>query len=598
METQSKIMARGDRDRLSDLPDEILIHILSMLPESDNKLIVRSSVLSKRWRFLWKAVPISLDFGRFVVKGNRDFVGSVNRELHYWRSFEKIRTFRVVLYNYEEMSKVKDVDLWVYFAIKVANVEDFTLEIESDSHLYEFPQFAYKNTSLRNLVLSGCKLNPSGSVNWTSLVSLSIRNIELTDGVMGKVLSGCPNLECLELSVPISLNLFVKGNRDFVGSVNRELHYWRSFEKIRKCMIVLYNYVEMSNVKDVDLWVYFAIKVANVEDSSLEIILQNEYELPQFAYKNTSLRNLVLTRCKLNPSGSVNWTSLVSLSIRRHRLTEGVVEKVLSGCPNLECLKLVQVWGIHRLEISSVKLRKLIIEEYTYGKLEILAPYIHHLQISGSCKGIRLKQKNVASLITTDLDYSNFYENLEEELSCLNEFLHGVAHVENLELSPWCIELLSLLELKGWKSPPSSRKFLKLNAALEQLDFPGVCSFLQSSSDLETLVIDWDYHDSREILSKYTNEDEQRRRFETYNFNSSLLHLKTIKIINFDGPLSGNKSILPYIKYFLKNATTLEKFVIAAKFKGSDVPQDYVKMAQEFQSFPRSSAQASVVFSY
>nr|XP_009772744.1 PREDICTED: F-box/LRR-repeat protein At3g26922-like [Nicotiana sylvestris] len=77
-------MARGDRDRLSDLPDAILIHILSMLSESDNKLIVRSSVLSKRWRFLWKAVPISLDF---VVKGNRDFV---NRELHYWRSFEKI----------------------------------------------------------------------------------------------------------------------------------------------------------------------------------------------------------------------------------------------------------------------------------------------------------------------------------------------------------------------------------------------------------------------------------------------------------------------------------------------------------------------------
>ncbi|MCE3049918.1 GTP-binding protein [Datura stramonium] len=40
-------------------------------------------------------------------------------------------------------------------------------------------------------------------------------------------------------------------------------------------------------------------------------------------------------------------------------------------------------------------------------------------------------------------------------------------------------------------------ELLKLNAALEQLDFPGICSFLQSSSDLETLIIDWYNHGSR-----------------------------------------------------------------------------------------------------
>ncbi|KAG5589287.1 hypothetical protein H5410_039801 [Solanum commersonii] len=41
-------------DRLSDLPDSILIHILSMMCENtkDSKKVVRSSVLSKRWQFL------------------------------------------------------------------------------------------------------------------------------------------------------------------------------------------------------------------------------------------------------------------------------------------------------------------------------------------------------------------------------------------------------------------------------------------------------------------------------------------------------------------------------------------------------------------
>ncbi|XP_019233809.1 PREDICTED: F-box/LRR-repeat protein 25-like [Nicotiana attenuata] len=149
----------------------------------------------------------------------------------------------------------------------------------------------------------------------------------------------------------------------------------------------------MSYAKDADLWVHFAIKVAKVEDFSL-IDFKGKffYELPQFAYTSTSLRNLVLSGCKLKPSGSVNWSNLVLLSIRNQKLKEGVARKVLSGCPNLECLELNNVWGINHLEISSVKLRKLTIEYYRYGMLEILAPCFHHLQISGFCEGIRLQQ--------------------------------------------------------------------------------------------------------------------------------------------------------------------------------------------------------------
>ncbi|XP_016444914.1 F-box protein At5g03100-like [Nicotiana tabacum] len=460
MEMQSKIMARGDGDRLSDLPDAILLHILSML--WNPKEVVRSSVLSKRWQFLWKSVPISLDFETsfgYSEKGIRDFVGSVNRELHYWRSFEKIRKFRVSLYTYKK-SYIKDIDLWIHFATKVANVEDFTLEIRFGGDLYEFPQFAYKNTSLRNLDLRGCNLSPPGSVNWSRLVSLSLGDLELTDGIMGEVLSGCPNLECLELD---------------------------------------------------------------------------------------------------------------------------------------------SVSGIHRLEISSVKLRELSIREYL-NELEILAPYIQTLQILGICPDINLQQRNAASLVTAVLYLTAHFEDgeddLEEECSYFKELLHSVAHVENLELGPWCIQCLSILELKGWQSQPSSRKSLKLNVALDQMDFPGICSFLQSSADLETLVVDWYSHEPRDLLSEYTNEVEQSRRFETHNFNCSSLHLKTIKFINFDGPLSGNKSVLPFVKYLLKNAIVLEKFVITCRFIRSDVSRDYVKMKQEFLSFPRSSPHASIVFSY
>ncbi|XP_060216990.1 F-box/LRR-repeat protein At3g26922-like isoform X2 [Lycium barbarum] len=432
------------KDRLTDLPELILLHILSMLP--DSKQVVRTSALSKQWRFLWKSVPVSLDFhfpkypyeSKINKKKILAFAASTNRELHYWRSCEKIQAFRVFPYIYKDYL-TEHLDFWVHFATNVANVEEFTLQF--DQKIY--PEFAY---------------------------------------------------------------LF-----------------------------------------------------------------------PQFACTNTSLRKLVL------------------------------------GSPNLECLELDKVCGIRRLDISSLKLRKLIITNYETESddehihwLEIFAPYIRHLELLGlCCDEIRLQLRNVASLVTAVLSLNvDFFEvgdeqdKLDKECRYLQELLHSVAHVKNLELGPWCTEFLSVLELKGRLFPQSSWQFLKLNAALEQLDFPGICSFLQSSLDLETLVIDWNDHKPKGLLSRYTNEDEQSRRFGAHNVNCSLLHLKTIKFINFYGQLSESKFVLPLVKYLLKNATVLKKFVLSGKFKRYYVPRDYVKMEQEFLSIPRSSPHASVVFSY
>ncbi|XP_055819785.1 F-box protein At5g03100-like [Solanum dulcamara] len=440
--------AAGGGDRLSDLPEPILLHILSMLP--NRKQVVQTSVVSSQWRFLWKSVPASLNFNfpgfpfddRKINKTKILFayIASVNRELHYWSSCEKIKSFRVFPQKYVVFID-HDVDLWVHFATNIGKVEEFTLKFR----IMTFPDFGY--------------------------------------------------------------------------------------------------------------------------------------EFPEFAYRNTVLRKLVLGSCQLRPSGNVKWSNLVSLSIGDAGMNEAVMEKVLSGCPNLECLELDKVIGIRRLEISSVKLRKLIVTIYEtenaddeYYCLEIHAPYIRHLELWGlCCDDIHFQLRNVASLVTAVLslhiDFSDRKSDKLEECRYLQELLHKVAHVENLELGPWCIECLSILELKGWPVPPSRWKFLKLNAALEQLDYPGICSFLSSSSNLETLIIDWCNRKPRNLLSKYTNVDERWRRFVTHSFNCSLPHLKTIKFVNFYGKVSENKFVLPLLKCLRKNATALEKFVIACKFR-------------------------------
>ncbi|KAM0852862.1 hypothetical protein ACQ4PT_051484 [Festuca glaucescens] len=66
----------GGEDRISALPDDVLRHLLSFLPSRNS---VRTCVLAKRWRTLWKSVPalrIKDDpLGRFTYEGPDESVG-------------------------------------------------------------------------------------------------------------------------------------------------------------------------------------------------------------------------------------------------------------------------------------------------------------------------------------------------------------------------------------------------------------------------------------------------------------------------------------------------------------------------------------------
>ncbi|XP_010324481.3 F-box protein At5g03100-like [Solanum lycopersicum] len=440
-------------NRFSDLPDSVLIHILSMMCKNseDSKEVVRTSVLSKQWQFLWKSVPVPLDFyleENLLDDDMQEMVNFTHRELHYFRSFDKIRKLELIFDFYKPEDFVEDIDLWIYFATELGKVEDLILECECG---YEFPQFAYKNATLRNLDLRFCTVNPLANVNWSGIVSLSFSNMCLKDGVM---------------------------------------------------------------------------------------------------------------------------------------------KKILSGCPNLECLKLYDFHGLHRLRICNVKLRKLVIKDFTYDDecgqwLVIIAPHIKDLEILGLCRGIRLR--NVDSLVTAVLDFVlNFEEDKSKrksrESTCLKYIFHSVAHIKKLELGCWCSEYLSILELDGWQPQPSTWKFLQLSTTLRQLDFPGISSYLQSSSHLETLVIDGD-NESRAQLLRYTSEDEQIKRFERHDFSGSFRHLRTIEILDFSG------SMLPFVEYLLKHASVLEKFVIVPRSKSSDA---YVEIVEEFLHFPRSSSSVTL----
>ncbi|CAO2142012.1 unnamed protein product [Urochloa humidicola] len=75
MDKKMKVAAIGSQDRISELPDALVHQVLSLLPVDE---AVQTSVLARRWRGLWKGMPVlrllgpkkrfpsAEDFDRFV----------------------------------------------------------------------------------------------------------------------------------------------------------------------------------------------------------------------------------------------------------------------------------------------------------------------------------------------------------------------------------------------------------------------------------------------------------------------------------------------------------------------------------------------------
>ncbi|CAH9078980.1 unnamed protein product [Cuscuta europaea] len=190
---------RNSIDRISALPDCLLVHIISFL---GLKKAATTSILAKRWQFLWAEIR-SLEFDFYdwgkskETKNTADFVAWVNRIIATRRGnyLEKLK----VSFEYEDCFAT-DVDNWLEFAIK-NKVEEFTLRTNYSKDLYILPEMMYCNLSLTSLSLEGCILDPERTIVWSSLTKLELSRVDLPEYVVEKILSGSPVLNSLELSM-------------------------------------------------------------------------------------------------------------------------------------------------------------------------------------------------------------------------------------------------------------------------------------------------------------------------------------------------------------------------------------------------------------
>ncbi|XP_057772030.1 F-box/FBD/LRR-repeat protein At5g56420-like [Salvia miltiorrhiza] len=190
-------------DRLSELPDSLIFNIFELLPMND---VVKTTILSKRWKDLWRTVPF-LNFSDSPIGYEPDTTSIqdfVNRALILWRG-SKILKFMIEFRSHHRHVFDDDLNVWVRWA-KERQVEEIHLSIIGWEP-YQLPDCLYSCSSLKVLVLSlgDIRLWPpiDGNIKWDSLKSLTIDSdyFGLDPKFFNKALRGSPNLKVFNFTL-------------------------------------------------------------------------------------------------------------------------------------------------------------------------------------------------------------------------------------------------------------------------------------------------------------------------------------------------------------------------------------------------------------
>ncbi|XP_059623362.1 putative F-box/FBD/LRR-repeat protein At4g03220 isoform X2 [Cornus florida] len=164
---------RGDGesfDRFSNIPDYILLEILTLLPTKD---IARMSLVSKRFRELCLYVPdLFLDFASHSLEN----LGNWTERFLTLRDGAKLRRFALTTSNSLGPTQIDRVCKWIHNATVICNAEelDLSLEMSEEESIY-LPLSIFLRTV--NFRLGRGILKLPSSISTSSFSSLQVLEI-------------------------------------------------------------------------------------------------------------------------------------------------------------------------------------------------------------------------------------------------------------------------------------------------------------------------------------------------------------------------------------------------------------------------------------
>ncbi|KAK2983919.1 hypothetical protein RJ640_017840 [Escallonia rubra] len=224
----SEAIKSAKADIISNLPRDIIANILKRMPI---QYVVRTSMLSRKWRYNWSTIP-GLEFGRQFFE-NFDSVSIISKLL-------LLHSGPILKFVIQIPSKISftereviDINQWILFLSR-NGLEELTFEYSpgrSGEH-YKLPSHLFSCLQLTHLKLRTCSLFPSVKFEgFPNLIYLELRSVVLAPDLFRGFFSRCPRLERLVVKIfdasdelyientPNLRHLHVSGN---LGSINIE----------------------------------------------------------------------------------------------------------------------------------------------------------------------------------------------------------------------------------------------------------------------------------------------------------------------------------------------------------------------------------------
>ncbi|CAH8385331.1 unnamed protein product [Eruca vesicaria subsp. sativa] len=180
---------------ISELPEDLLVKILLLIP---TKEVVATSLLSKRWRSVWKLVP-KLDFhdGSYRYHATSAAPSDFITKFLELNISPVLETFHLNLCNRRDYAP-ETLEKWVNVAV-ARNVLDLNLLYYYCCDFIPFPMSLYTHETLLVLRLQGTSIeNVPSKTCFRSLKTLSLQDMRFSnDQTVERFLSCFPVLEAL-----------------------------------------------------------------------------------------------------------------------------------------------------------------------------------------------------------------------------------------------------------------------------------------------------------------------------------------------------------------------------------------------------------------
>jgi len=192
----------GDgRDRISDLPDAVLLSVLSFLPLRDAG---RTAVLSSRWRGLFDQSLLDFNacqpFPPEEGRGCDWFIRAIT-DILAARPRIRIRSFRFVMYGRGFDGRLDVVDGWLY-ALARHGLRELDVDMFYAGPRQTLPESLLKLASLETLKVFNCRFPNAGSAPALLLPALKIldlSNVDVSEESLQAILCHGTSLESVKL---------------------------------------------------------------------------------------------------------------------------------------------------------------------------------------------------------------------------------------------------------------------------------------------------------------------------------------------------------------------------------------------------------------